>query len=134
MDWRYRDLTECFALDSVRHQAEPEPEVMGSALFRRDIVARGRVGRNMAWELVVVSLRPHVSFADYQPFWSVDLISGEGRHCPGTGANSRHLLVNHSILSLLPNYSVPTTGSVHTGETNWTNSPEAAIQHILNEQ
>jgi RHS repeat-associated protein len=53
---------------------------------------------------------------------------------PGTGANSGHFLVNHSILSLLPQYSVPTTGSVHTGETNPTTSFKALFQHLANEQ
>jgi RHS repeat-associated protein len=53
---------------------------------------------------------------------------------PGTGANSGHFLVNHSIVSLLPQYSVPTTGSVHTGETNPTTSFKALFQHLANEQ
>jgi RHS repeat-associated protein len=53
---------------------------------------------------------------------------------PGTGANSGHFLVNHSIVSLLPQYSVPTTGSVHTGETNPTTSPGALWQHWTKEQ
>ncbi len=53
---------------------------------------------------------------------------------PGTGRNSGHFLMNHSLLSLFPNHSVPTTGSVHTGETNPTASPSAAWQHWTNEQ
>lgn len=53
---------------------------------------------------------------------------------PGTGANSGHFLVNHSIISLLPQYSVPTTGSVHTGETNPWASFGAAKQHLEHEQ
>jgi len=53
---------------------------------------------------------------------------------PGTGRNSGHLLVEHPLSSLLPRYSVPTTGSVHTGETNPWGSVGAAIQHLEHEQ
>jgi hypothetical protein len=51
-----------------------------------------------------------------------------------TGRNSGHFLVNHSILSLFPQYSVPTTGSVHTGETNPWTSINALTQHLEHEQ
>jgi RHS repeat-associated protein len=53
---------------------------------------------------------------------------------PGTGRNSGHFLVEHPLSSLLPRYSVPTTGSVHTGETNPWGSVGAAIQHLEHEQ
>ena len=52
----------------------------------------------------------------------------------GTGSNSGHFLVNHSLLSLFPAYSVPTTGSVHAGETNPWTSIGAAEQHLEHEQ
>jgi hypothetical protein len=52
---------------------------------------------------------------------------------PGTGANSGHALVNVP-LTLHPGDTVPTTGSIHTGETNPWAGLGATIQHLLHEQ
>lgn len=47
----------------------------------------------------------------------------------GTGANSGHFLVDHA-----PWATIPTTGSMHTGETNPYASAGAAMQHLEHEQ
>ena len=73
MGRRHGSSPERSALDVVSGETEPVREMVGSALYRLGIVARGWVDSFLAWELVVVGLRLCVCLAISRTFWSADV-------------------------------------------------------------